>query len=264
VSVITGGLAETFDAIGALDPYLRAVVGDIPPDPGWLATEAETHLERCLESIGRAWKTDDRRVQAAFFINDYVWRVGAPAIAAFLSARRVPVLDRDAVVMQMNADAEWDAPVFLSDSFTGRSGDSVAAEERADDDLLRLLRCRIEDHMTPLVASVRAAAPLGVRAQWALIGDACGSSFLHAGEALADPSDARRWAERFLALDGRPLRAKQTFFVLEHAGKRSTFMVRGACCLSYQIGENPYCATCPLTSQVDRERQLRDWMASPD
>jgi ferric iron reductase protein FhuF len=265
VVVTHASLAETFERLTVLDPFLGAVVRDLGDDSsGWTVADVAAHLEDAFEAIGRAWNTTDRRVQAAFFVNDYTWRLAAPAIASFLLARRVPALDHVSVRMALDRDGAFIPPVFRSTAYAGILGDAGAAPILDEDGLLRLLRRRLEEHLGPVVSEVRRAAPLGVRAQWALIGDACGSSFLHAGEAVGDVVEARRAAERFLSLDGEPLQAKQRFFILRHDGRSETFMVRGSCCLSYKIEGNAYCATCPFTSDGDRMRQLRDWMASPD
>jgi FhuF 2Fe-2S C-terminal domain len=96
-----------------------------------------------------------------------------------------------------------------------------------------------------------------------MVGDACGSAFLHAGAVIGDGKTARAWAERFLALGGEPLLTKQRFFVLKAGGRTEMFMARGSCCLVYRIESHEYCATCPFTSNDERQRRLLDWMTSP-
>lgn len=255
-------LACTFAELTALDPYVGARSSDHENDGGWTASEAPSRLRDALERIGIAWRTDDPRVRAAFFVNDYAWRLVAPAIGSFLLARRVPDLDREHVVMTANADGSFAAPLFRSTSYAGSAGDLGAAPVLTGGELVRLLRERIEDHFRPLVASVRRVAPLSRTGPVGSVEDVCGSAFLHAGKAIGRSEQARRWGERFLALDGEPLRTKQRFFVLRHGRRSETFMVRGSCCLVYKVGGHGYCATCPFTSDAERERRLGDWMAS--
>jgi len=263
VSVTARPLGETFERLTSLDPYLGAVVDDVRAASVRVWGDT-TDLETAFDRIGTAWNTSDRRVQAAFLVNDYTWRIAAPAVAAFVLDRRVPDLAPDAVVMTLAADGTFEPPVFGSTSYAGAVADTGAAATMSTDELLRVLRRGIEDHLRPLVRNVRRVAPLGERGQWALIGDACGSCFLRAGQVVGEASEERRWAERFLALDGEPLRGRQRFFVLRDARREATFMTRGSCCLVYRVDGHGYCATCPFTPDDERERRLLEYLASPD
>jgi hypothetical protein len=264
-------LAETLERASALDEYLAATHGE-PEGDGWttagdLFQPGHDRLAAVLADIGRRWNTEDRRVQAAFFVNDYTWRLAGAAIAAYLSERRVPEPAAANVALRFDADGAATAPAFLTSAFAALANDTQARTAGArllpDAQALRgWLLDRLETHLEAAVAAVRGHSPLGLRAQWALAADACASVYLWAGKRLGDQAAAACEAQAFLATRQTRLRARISFFAVEHAGRREVFMRRGSCCLSYRLPEHSYCDSCPFTPEDERQRRVREWMES--
>jgi ferric iron reductase protein FhuF len=248
----SAALAATLARISHLDEWLAA---ELEPDggDGWMpAADLADHLPAVLARVGRRWETDDRRVQAAFFAHEYSWRVAGPAIAAYLAEARVPELAPEHVAVRFDADGSVRPIAFRSHAFAGLT------REVNGDALLHHLKRDLEEHLAVTVAALRAHAPLGARALWALAADASASAFLTAGAALGDQGRARERAETFLELSESTLRTLGTFLTLEYGDRSEIFLRRGSCCLSYRIGDHEYCATCPLIPPEETERRLRE------
>jgi ferric iron reductase protein FhuF len=258
-------LATTLARVSALDEWLAA---EIAPSAGtdWFeATELGARLPDILGQIGDHWRTDDGRVQAAFFIHGHCWRIAAPAIACYLAESRVPDVSPGNVAVRFDRQGAAAAPSLRSSRFAGLPADGQATLACADSDALRgWLRERLEHHLAFVVSALRAHSPLGVRAQWALAADACASAYLWAGKKLGDQDRACAEAGALLAAPGSPLRSRGTFLDLEHAGRHEIFLRRGSCCLSYRLPEPTYCATCPLIPMEETERRLRDYLENSE
>jgi len=259
-------LAATLARISALDEYLAAEVG-APRDGDWirpteLVAADGAPLRAVLARIGGRWQTADRRIHAAFFVNDYVWRLAGATIAAYLSEGRAPDTSAGNVAFRFDAEGSASPPTFLTARFAALVGDDEAQAAKAQvvRDRARLrgwLRQRLETHLELIVASLRALSPLGRRAQWSLAADACASAFLWAGGKLGDEDAAQAEATAFLAAPSSQLRARPSFLTLEHAGGSETFLLRASCCLSYKLPGHQYCATCPLLPEQERVERLR-------
>jgi ferric iron reductase protein FhuF len=255
-------LTATLARVSSLDELLAARVGP-PPGKDWIeATELGARLPEILMRIGRHWKTDDRRVQAAFFIHDHCSRIAAPAIACYLAERRVPDVSPGNVAVRFDREGAAAAPSFRSPRFAGLRDDPEARPACADDETLReWLRERLEHHLTCVVSALRTYSPLGQRAQWAVAADACALAFLWAGQKLGDQNSARAEAETLLAAPGSPLRSRGIFVEVEHLGRCEIFLRRGSCCLAYRLPEvATYCPTCPLIPMEETERRLREYL----
>lgn len=258
-------IAATLARVSALDEWLAAEF--IPAvGPGWIdPTRLRPHLPDLLERIGNRWNTDDRRVEAAFFMHSYSWRIAGPATACYLAERRVPELAAKHMAVRFDTEGTAGPPAFRSPRFAGPPGDcqsDVTCGDAAE--LLLRLKHGLEAHLALTVEALQGHAPLGTRALWALAADAAATAFLLAGAKLGDQERARAEAEAFFVLRSSPLRTKATFLQLEHAGRREVFLRRGSCCLIYRLAGHEYCATCPLIPLDETERRLREYLATSD
>lgn len=259
-------IAATLERVSKLDEYLAAETD--PAEPGaWtcaahLPGPGASPLDAVLSRVAARLQTSDRRVLAALFMCDYTWRVAAPAVASYLAERRVPDLAPASVLVRFDDDGLVGPPAYRARTFATLASDTDAGASGAvpfpdPAALLTFLRESIEAHLSTTIAAVRARSPLGIRAQWALAADSCAEAFLWAGTQLGEQDRAQREAEALLSATGSPLRSKSPFLIVEHAGRRESFVSRSGCCLSYRLREQPHCATCPLLSAEERNQRLQ-------
>jgi hypothetical protein len=255
-------LAATLGRVAALDEYLALELGAGEGDDWIPAAELGAALPACLRRLGEEQGTDDRRIQAALFFWSYVWKVAAPAIACYLTERRVPDVAPGNVALRIDASGGVGALALCSARFAelddGPPSASDAVRLADDAELLAWLRERVEAHLALTAGAVRACSPLGRRAPWALAADGCATAFLHVGKKLGREEDSCLEADAFLAPgSGSRLRSRASFFTLEHAGRRETFLRRASCCLYYKVPTGEYCTMCPLLQEQERVRRVR-------
>ena len=267
----------SFDAtlarVSALDPYLRAGVGRDVRDPRWWITPRQLCaadgdvLERLLAAIGGRWGTGERRVEAAYLIGQYAWYVLGPVAGAYLVEGRVARLAHDNVAVWLAPGEEPGRLALRTRRFTalpmdplaGMHGVTVVADQAA---LRDVLHGEIVRHMAPLIAALRARAPLGVRAQWLEVADRTASALHYVGELIGAEERGIREAEALVHRPASPLNSPRSRFVTyEHLGARRVVKLRGACCLSYRVGDHGYCMTCPLVDEPERTARVRAWIA---
>jgi hypothetical protein len=131
---------------------------------------------------------------------------------------------------------------------------------------------RLAGTLTPLLAAVRARAPVGLPALWGGVSDQISGAAIWIGQlAERDPRESWQYAQRLLdALQPHvPVRLTRARpFPVCHAAREHLFQVRGTCCLYYRSAEaegppgDRYCSTCPLRDDRSRLRRLREHLAT--
>ena len=275
---------------------LVAPAGGPPADEGWVSCAELASAERLDAVLASIRQTQDcsAEVAASYYLGWYAANVVAPAVAAFVVARRVPDL-APAQMSLRHCDGGWfDMTAFHRGDMTVLADDpaltpapapaltlapALAASpepapalapalaaarpvvDGADDDgaLLERLAGGLVGHLEPLVDALRARVRLGPPALWGTVAAQCARAFLLTERITRDPHVGHREADAFFAAASPPLRARPTWQQFVHHGRHHTGMRRGSCCLAHRA-TSVYCTTCPFTSDVERERRLRDWI----
>lgn len=262
-------IAETLARVSSVDRYLAATLYPSEGE-GWVLTSdvarpGSPSLGRELERLVGQYDTRDRKAIASSLLMQYTWYVAGAAIASYLLERRVPDISAANLALRLSGDEEPRA-AFLSSRFATLPNDANAAQVSTlvvadESELLLWLRQRLVDHLSPLVAELRAWSRLSTRALRGIAADRCGDIFLWAGKAVGAQRSARYEAERFLTAHAAPWHDSPRFFERQHAGRQHVFFDRSVCCLTYKLPAGRHCGTCPLLSMPEREERLRETMS---
>lgn len=262
------------ETLGHVDAALahRRIDAGLPAGPGWLS--AADLLADGAEALGVRLRTvhDSHGgglpdVAASYFMGWYAGAVAAPVIGAFVLERRVPDVGAANVSVHAHEGGWFDRTALHDSSLTVLAGDPAAGApgNRTATDLASLravLVSGLVTHLTPVVTAVRSRAPLGLRALWGTVADACAAVFVELGRDGDAGARCRTEADAFLDAASPPLRARPRWVVVDHEGVDRTFMRRGACCLAYKVpGDHGYCTSCPLVDDTERDVRLRTYLA---
>lgn len=274
-------LATTISRLQMLGPELAP---EFAPElaPGWQSVATicadMPHLDAVVAHSACAYPGCEQRVAAAFFINLYTWYVIAPAVAGYLTERRVPDLAPQQVAVQQ-AVRHWEyngasgtsarfGVRLLSGRFACLPDDPAATHPDAiilpdDATLLEWLRVMVEEHLSVMIDAVHARTRLGKRAQWNLAADALLALFDTIGQQIGQPERARACSLAVLKVAGSPLCNPGTGYVTVSCGDQcGTFRSRGGCCLFYRTENGCNCTTCPLRPEAERVALLREQLTA--
>lgn len=244
-----------------------------PSGPEW------TRLDRLPERVPELIATlmehscQGHRISAAAFLAGDVGRqvLAFAASAAYLTGT-APDLSAHLLWVRHGASGRMEGlalrqgttAVLAEDPAAHRPG-AVRVEDEAELDLW-LVR-RAVDTLAPVIDAVRAHTRFGARPQWSMVADALHAALLAAAEeAGSDQTAAWDRARRMVECinhDRPRVAPRQLPFPLTLAGRpddrpERVFMVRGGCCFYYRYGPAK-CSTCPLSTDTERERVLRDY-----
>lgn len=225
----------------------------VPDEPGWILAAdlfiAPDLLGKFLVRVGRGYGTDDRPVMGTMLLRSYLWRVLAPAVAAFVSERRLPDLRADNVALRCDergvVDLAFAGPCLaaLPDDPAAGCPDTVVVP--SEDALLARMRDVLAAaHLVALISALRdLRVRRGTRTLWLVAVDVISEVFLLVGRELGSEPESRAFAERLL--DGPlPFSGPTNYFIPKHSEASEMTRTRNVCCLYYKLG-NGACATCP-------------------
>lgn len=213
----------------------------------------------------------DRRAQAAFMIGRLTRAVCLPLAASVLRDRTVPTPAPDAVevvaqaVVRRRGDGIANA-VHYNIVFT----DVPADQHHRDLDALsaafhaQLVRC-----FAPVIGQLQRLSGLSPGALWRLVADMVCSAFLHAGQHIGDPGEARAIALTATRQPGSPLNNGRSGFQrvsLPNATDPSRtlaerwFITRGGCCRWYTSPGGELCTVCVLRKPTEQQERLQAFL----
>lgn len=265
----TGPLSGTLHRVsgageGRID--LSAHLG-VPDGPGWVpaANIAGNYelLEEMMSRIERGCGLENRAYAGTSLLRIYLWRILTPAVAAFLTERRLPDLRVENVMIRFGESGYAEDVIFVGPRFAALPDDPEAGHSDAvvlpsEDEILARMRAALsETHLPALIPALRELrVRRGTRVLWRAAADVCAEAFLFVGRDLGREAEAREFAGKLLD-NPSPLSGPANFIVLEHAGGSEASRVRNTCCLYYKIG-NGACFTCPRTTDEERLRRLAE------
>jgi hypothetical protein len=259
-------LEETFSRTREMEPEwlsLSPHLG-VPDEPGWVSPQRlaadEALLEELLGRVGREAKTEDRLVMGSFFLGDYLWKVLAPAVAAFLVDCRVPDLSASNLALRFDEKGEAAEVAMIEPRFAALSNDPAAGVAASafgsEEALLAHLRGTLESDLPTLFEALRRRRPRrGVRVMWGAAVDAVAGSFRYLGEELGCGDEALAHAETMLSGES-PVSGSLGYYTLEYEGGSELVRISETCCLNYKVTGRA-CFSCPRTTDEERIERLR-------
>jgi hypothetical protein len=231
--------------------------------PATMLAGDDAILEEVLDRLGRAYGTYHRAYVGTTLIRGYLWRLLAPAAAAFLTERRVPDPSAHNVALRFDGRGFADGLAFLSPAFAALPDDPDAGHPEAvvlpsEAELLAWTTGRLtQDHLPPLFATLRRhRLRRGTRAVRDMAVDVVAEAFMFVGKGLGRPEEGLRHGEA--ALSGATAHFGPTnYYVLEHDGGSGWSRVRNACCLYYKVGDGA-CFTCPRMTHEERLQRIAE------
>ncbi|GAB2629043.1 (2Fe-2S)-binding protein [Prescottella soli] len=220
-------VAETFADLATVGPYFTVTTGE--PGPGlWRPTgrlydDAET-LATVVTHVGAQIDTDEQRVAASTLLMGYAARLWSVTLGSIVRGRLLPVLDPEHLLWREDRGR---IDLHLRDPRGMEGGDMTA-----------LARDMVLDrHLVPLIAAIRAVAPMSDLVLW---GDAA-SALIGSARIL----DGRTHTTAITAAE-RILADHRLTHMIEwtDAGHR-----RRSCCLFYRTPDAGYCSDCVLIPQ---------------
>ncbi|MEU8816165.1 ferric iron reductase [Actinoplanes sp. NPDC048796] len=217
-------------------------------DPaGWTpaATLATENLDTLLDSARRRWNAQPHAA-AALAWKAYTYWLALPAVLGWASARRVPLLTGDNVLVHFN-DARplvtlglrADTPVAVLPgdpiAIAGLPGVHVVADEEA---LLAELRASLLDsHLTPLLDAIHGRVRLGKRTLLGSLSSGVAQGILRSADVIPGPSaDNIARLHRALGVDG--------LIDLVPGPGGELEVQRKTCCLAFTLPKPKVCKGC--------------------
>ena len=251
------------DPLAPVTATLRAMFGTstelpgVAPDllvhdaAGWVPTRALAgeHLGTLLESAGRRWNAQPHAA-AALAWKAYTYWLALPAVLGFASARRVPLLTADNVLMHftdprplVTIGLRADVPVAVLPgdpiAAAGHPQVRVVADEAAL--LAELRRSLLDQHLNPLLDAIHSRVRLGKRTLLGSLSSGVAYGVLRSADVLPGRS-----AETIALLNGALGVEDLVELVPARNGKLD--VQRKTCCLAFTLPQPKVCQGCCIKS----------------
>jgi hypothetical protein len=272
-------LAASFERIRALSSYLQAGLNPQPGD-GWyspfeLFAPGSARLGDLMSYAQITYQTDSPEVIATTLLAGYQWIIIGPALACYLSERRVPDLSLHNVRVYFG---EANDPTFASEvsyhcgRFLALPADPAAAHPDAIilpsyEAMRDWLRAGLETHLDWVVTQLQEATRARIKPLWRTVADRCAGTVIWLGRELngcfGDLDRVEAEVAAFIQAPSSRLRNDRTGSLrLTYQDCTHLFLQRGACCYAFKnkTGRHGYCTTCPLQPPGERERRLLDYL----
>ncbi|SNY03779.1 ferric iron reductase [Paractinoplanes atraurantiacus] len=221
-------------------------------DPsGWApaATLATENLDTLLDSARRRWNAQPHAA-AALAWKAYTYWLALPAVLGWASARRVPLLTGDNVLVHFNDErplvtlglrADTPIAVLPGDpiAVAGLPQIRVVADEEA---LLAEFRAALLDnHLTPLLDAIHDRVRLGKRTLLGSLSSGVAQAILRSADVIPGPSaDNIALLHRTLGVDG--------LIDLVPGPNGKLEVQRKTCCLAFTLPKPKVCQGCCIKS----------------
>jgi Ferric iron reductase FhuF-like transporter len=222
-------------------------------DPaGWQPAAALTDggLDPLLAAASRRWAAQPHAA-AALAWKAYTYWLTLPAVLGWASARRVPLLTGDNVLMHfddpralitLGLRADTPVAVLATDplALSGLPQVRVVADEEAL--LAEFRRSLLDEHLTPLLDTIHGRVRLGARTLLGSLSSGVAYGVLRSADALPGPS-----AETI----GRLLGALGVADLIELVpdGNGQLDVQRKTCCLAFTLPQPRVCRGCCIKDQ---------------
>jgi hypothetical protein len=214
---------------------------------GWMPTArlADDALPGLLDSAARRWNAQPHAA-AALAWKSYTYWLALPAVLGWASARRVPLLTADNVLMHfrdprplVTIGLRPDIPVAVLPgdplALSGLPRVRVVADEAAL--LAELRRSLLDEHLTPLLDSIHGMVRLGKRTLLGSLASGVAYAVLRSADVLPG-SSAESINTLLTALDVEDL------IELVPEGNGKLDVQRKTCCLAFTLPSPKVCKGC--------------------
>ncbi len=272
-------LQTSLNRLQQISTYLKAETG-LPQTEGWhspaeLFASNSSKLNHLIAYVQTTYQTDSPEIVASALLNGYQWIVIVPALACYLSERRVPDLSLNNVRVRFDEATEPD----FADKINYRHGrfwvlpDDPAAQHPdvivlPNLEALRLqLRTSIESHLDWVLTQLQGVICVRSSTLWRTVADRCAGTIIWLGQELNgcfdQPDRIEAEVAAFIQAPGSALRNQRTGILkITYQDYTRLFLRRGSCCYAFRTPEHNYCATCPLQPRDQRERRLLERIKS--
>jgi hypothetical protein len=254
-----GGTAGLLPGLVAPDHRPDHRLGPASDQDGWISAAdlvSGARLDELLDAAARRWRAD-RHVAAALAWRSYTYWLAMPAVLGWATARRLPLLHPDDVLLRLNDDGPFLTISLRRARLAVLPGDTVGTTRPgagqpetvlvdSDQHLLRLLRQTLRtDHLDPLLAQVQARVRLGERT---LLGSLASAAGYAAVRGLDTPPEqvAAVAVEVLAALGVADLATINPAGGSDPATAGQPSVQRHTCCLAFTLPEPKTCSGCCL------------------
>jgi len=219
----------------------------VPDATGWTpaARLADDELPTLLESARRRWHAQPHAA-AALAWKSYTYWLALPAVLGWASARRVPLLTADNVLIHfrdtrplVTLGLRPDIPVAVLASdplaLSGLPQVHVVPDEAAL--LAELRRSLLDEHLTPMLDAIHGLVRLGTRTLLGSLASGVAYGVLRSADVLPGSS-----AETISTLLGTL--GVEDLIELVPAGNGKLDVQRRTCCLAFTLPEPKICRGC--------------------
>jgi hypothetical protein len=228
----------------------QGLANDSAGDALWLdghvlAEPREGALKALLERIGVELHTEQRPIVAAAFALRF-GAAGSAAIRPFVITRRVPDVRLSNIALQFGEDGlpkrvlirtRRETPAVLLPFCFARAA-SIAD-----------LRAALFGQADPVLRALSSWSGLKLSTLWGLVTSVWANEIAKLGSALGCPDRALDIIARLFRTSHPAFQRRSRFYLVQdHSGARICH-VRGSCCLNYRVGDNSYCASCPVRAR---------------
>ena len=245
-------LAPVTDTLRAMFGTSTEIPGLAPdlivPDPaGWVPTAGLTgdHLDLLLDSAGHRWHAQPHAA-AALAWKAYTYWLALPAVLGWASARRVPLLTPQHVLMHfrdprplLTLGLRADIPIAVLPTdpiaLSGLPQVRVVADEEAL--LAEFRRTLLDEHLTPLLGALHDKVRLGKRTLLGSLASGVAYGVLRSADVVPG-SSADQVARLLTALGVDDL----IDLVPDHTGRLD--VQRKTCCLAFTLPQPKVCKGC--------------------
>jgi hypothetical protein len=219
----------------------------VPDATRWMpaARLADEQLPRLLESARRRWSAQPHAA-AALAWKSYTYWLALPAVLGWASARRVPLLTAENVVIHFDdprplvtLGLRQDIPiaVLASDplALSGLPQVRVVADEAAL--LAELRRSLLDEHLTPLLDAIHGMVRLGQRTLLGSLASGVAYAVLRSADVL--PGSSAETISTLLSALGI-----EELIELVPAANGKLDVQRKTCCLAFTLPQPKICQGC--------------------
>jgi ferric iron reductase protein FhuF len=213
----------------ALNGLVPGLVLDRDAEQGWVP--ATDLLERdgitdLLDTAKQRWSAQPH-VAAALAWKSYTYWLALPAVLGYAAARRVPVVTPDNVLVRYSGHQPFLRVALRRPEVVAVPGDDPAP----------LREMLVDQHLTPVLASIRGLVHIGHRTMWGSVASGVAYALSRAAGAL--PGSVLETAGTLLtALDAADL------VDLREQPDGSLAVRRRTCCLAFTLPEPKVCTGC--------------------
>ncbi|MGX6604523.1 hypothetical protein ACWKSP_20665 [Micromonosporaceae bacterium Da 78-11] len=214
---------------------------------GWAPTSELTgpHLDTLLNSAGRRWNAQPHAA-AALAWKAYTYWLALPAVLGWASARRVPLLTADNVLMHftdprplITIGIRADTPVAVLPgdplAVSGFPTVRVVADEAAL--LAELRRSLLDEHLTPLLNAIHSRVRLGKRTLLGSLSSGVAYGVLRSADVL--PGSSADTIDQLLTTLG-----VDDLIELVPGRNGKIDVQRKTCCLAFTLPQPKVCMGC--------------------